>query len=808
MPNNSLKNINNDDLYSEIKFEKKFIKFSQILSLSVGIIGIIVLVGWIFDIEIFKSFITNTVSMKANTAICFILIGFSLFFYQYTKIENNLLKIIIICICSIIVFLISFITILEYALGYNFGIDQFFFREDIGAIFTSSPGRMALNTALLFVLASIINIFIRFRNIIIQWLIQIFTIIIFLFALISFISYIFSASPYIFSQELSTAMAIHTVLAFILFSISIIFYSNFGISNILKSNYYGSWFFRKIILIIIIIPLLLGWLKLQSVSHNIISNELSTSLVAFFNINFSMLYVLILSKYLNDKDIERKKYEKEIIDSENKYHNLFEHMINGFALHKLITDKEGKPVDYIFLEINNIFKKMIGLPAEKIIGKKVTEVIPGIENDKADWIDLYGNIALSGNGKIFENYSEGLKKWFSISAYSPSNGYFATVFEDITERKLSENKILIEQKLNKFIMDSIPGTFYILDSKGNYWRWNKYQRDEIVGKPEDQIVNTNAIDTIHPDDRVFVSSKISNVLKTGNTEIIEGRVLMRGGPTYKWFLMTGQRMMINDESYLIGTGIDITKQKEDEEKLKELDKLKDNFLATTTHELITPLIPIKSQAQLLLAGDYGKLNDEQTKAVEMIYRNEESLHLLSREVLDIAKIKSKKLNLNLKEINLKKLIENTFGDLIETAKDKKIKYSLVPLPEIPIILIDELKIKQVILDLLNNAIKFTNENGSISLSAIKKENKIEIIIKDTGIGISHKDLEKLFIPFSQVDSNLDRKFRGTGLGLSISKWIIESHGGRIWVESDGEGKGSSFIFSLPLNLKANLIINN
>jgi PAS domain S-box-containing protein len=789
MTNNNVKNINNDDLYSEILLEKKFNKFSRILSLSVGIIGVIVLIGWIFDIAIFKSFIANTVSMKANSAICFMLIGFSLFFYQWRKIENSLSKIIIYTSSSI-VFFISFITILEYILGYNFGIDEFFFREDVGAIFTFSPGRMALNTAFLFVLTSIVNIFIIFKNIIIQWCIQLFVIIIFLLSLISFITYIFSANQYIYNIGLSTTMSIHTVLVFILFSVSIILYSNVGISYILKSKYYGSWFFRKIILIIITIPLLLGWLKLQSVEHGIISDELSVSLVAFFNIFFSTLYILILSKYSNNKDIEREKYE-------NKYHNLFINMTNGFALHEIITNNKYEPIDYKFIEINPAFEKMTGL-SKDIIGKNVTEVIPGTERDKANWIGLYGEVALTGKNKSFENYSEALNKWFNVSAYSPKLGYLATVFEDITERKLSEDKINEEKELNRTIIDSIPGTFYILDAKGDYWRWNAYQRDEIVGKSEDQVSNTNAIDTIHPEDRVLIGTKIANVLKTGKTEIIEGRVLMRGGPMYKWFLMTGKRMMVRNEPYLIGTGIDITKQKENENKLLELDKLKDDFLSTTTHELITPLIPIKSQAQILIAGDYGKLNKEQTEAVKMIYRNEESLNILSREILDIAKIKSNKLKLNIDQYSIIEIITESINEMKIIAEQKNIKLILSPIPPIPPMKIDGVKIKQVIFNLLNNAIKFTNENGVINVEVIKNENEIKVIIKDNGIGIDGKDIEKLFIPFSQVYSSLDRKYRGTGLGLSISKWIIDAHKGKIWVESEGQGKGSLFIFTLPI----------
>lgn len=127
--------------------------------------------------------------------------------------------------------------------------------------------------------------------------------------------------------------------------------------------------------------------------------------------------------------------------SEGKYRLMFENMINGIAYHKIITDKEGKPVDYIFLEINSAFEELTGLKGKQIIGKKVTEALPDIEKDSTDWIGLYGDIALNENSINFENYAEPLNKWYSINAYSPQKGYFITIFEDITERKQAEKEL-------------------------------------------------------------------------------------------------------------------------------------------------------------------------------------------------------------------------------------------------------------------------------------------------------------------------------------------------------------------------------
>jgi PAS domain S-box-containing protein len=135
---------------------------------------------------------------------------------------------------------------------------------------------------------------------------------------------------------------------------------------------------------------------------------------------------------------ERKQAEETLHESESRYRSLFSNMINGFAYHKVLFNDMGKPIDYVYLEVNDAFENMTGLKKENVIGKRVTEVIPGIEEDPVDWIGIYGRVARSGEPMKFENYSEALKKWYSVSAYSQGKGCFATVFEDITKRKEME----------------------------------------------------------------------------------------------------------------------------------------------------------------------------------------------------------------------------------------------------------------------------------------------------------------------------------------------------------------------------------
>jgi hypothetical protein len=160
----------------------------------------------------------------------------------------------------------------------------------------------------------------------------------------------------------------------------------------------------------------------------------------------------------------------------------------------------------------------------------------------------------------------------------PEHGKVSGFFQDITRQKKAEAEAQSEQLLSSTIIDSIPGTFYLLDEQGCYRRWNSYQRDEIIGKPEEQIAGMKAIDTIHPEDRALIQARIANVLQDDKEDLVEGRVLLRGGPAFIWMLMTGRRMMIAGRPFLVGTGIDITERKQTEEAQRQFRRAALNMM--------------------------------------------------------------------------------------------------------------------------------------------------------------------------------------------------------------------------------------
>jgi signal transduction histidine kinase len=239
-------------------------------------------------------------------------------------------------------------------------------------------------------------------------------------------------------------------------------------------------------------------------------------------------------------------------------------------------------------------------------------------------------------------------------------------------------------------------------------------------------------------------------------------------------------------------------QKNDE--LTHLDQLKSDFMATMSHELRTPLTSVIGYSDMLLSGITGELNEKQNNFVESILKNGEHLLNLINDVLDLTKIEAGRLELNREPVDLRSSLLGVLPIVKPRAADKRIKISTFLPTDVPTVMADAAKLNQILLNLLTNAIKYTHENGDVSVEARPKEGLVEIWVTDTGIGISQEDIDRIFQRFTQVDSSASRLQGGTGLGLAITKELVELHGGEIRVQSK-LGKGSSFIFTLPISME-------
>jgi signal transduction histidine kinase len=229
---------------------------------------------------------------------------------------------------------------------------------------------------------------------------------------------------------------------------------------------------------------------------------------------------------------------------------------------------------------------------------------------------------------------------------------------------------------------------------------------------------------------------------------------------------------------------------------QDADKIKSAFLATMSHELRTPLNSIIGFTGIILQELPGPINEEQHKQLALVQKSARHLLSLINDVLDISKIEAGQMELSCTYFDLGATLDKVMGLVSPLAEKKEITLSMSIAPEIDRIYSDGRRLEQVVLNLLSNAVKFTEEGG-VKLKCYLESNQCVISVSDTGIGMAEDEMENLFIPFSQIDTGLSRRYEGTGLGLSICKKIIELMGGTISVVSN-VGHGSEFTIRFPI----------
>ncbi|AUT01740.1 hypothetical protein CLI64_15850 [Nostoc sp. CENA543] len=321
------------------------------------------------------------------------------------------------------------------------------------------------------------------------------------------------------------------------------------------------------------------------------------------------------------------------------------------------------------------------------------------------------------------------------------------------------------------------------------------------------------LDLIHPDDLEGILVSIRHLIEKGGKILNqEFRHLCQDG-SYLWVTVNATPIYDAEGHVIRHQGIirDISDRKKHEEQLEKTNaeliratRLKDEFLATMSHELRTPLNAILGMTEGLQDEIFGEVNEKQLRALNTIEHSGNHLLELINEILDLSKIASGQIQLNCANTAVIPLCQQSLEFIRPQAAKKSIQIeSKLPI-DLPQLYIDERRICQVLINLLNNAVKFTPKGGSITLevifpSANERQNYLQIAITDTGIGIAPENFQKVFEPFIQIDSSLNRNYEGTGLGLALVKRIVELHGGEVTLTSQ-LGVGSCFAIYLPTSV--------
>ncbi len=369
------------------------------------------------------------------------------------------------------------------------------------------------------------------------------------------------------------------------------------------------------------------------------------------------------------------------------------------------------------------------------------------------------------------------------------------------ERKKSQQSLNDSEEKHRAISQAAMDAIIMLDNDGKIIEWNQaaegmfgYSREEASGKElHDLLVPGRYHDLIRKGFAGFRES--GEGAAVGNLTKLEA---IRKDRTEFPVELSVSAVMIKGRWHAVGIVRDITER-------EEMEKMKSEFLSIASHELRTPMTSIKNAVEIIVKGKAGEVNETQAKFLSMADRNIKRLSALINDLLDISKIESKKMQFNYSQVDTADSVEHVFNTLKPIADTKSLTLKAYISDDTPPVYADDNRVEEVLLNLVGNAIKFTDNMGEIRVATkIKKEvsdaglkDFLEITVEDEGVGIAKEHLDHIFDKFYQVGGSLARRYDSTGLGLSICKGVIEAHGGNIRCESD-EGKGSRFIFTLPI----------
>ncbi|MEE4602315.1 MAG: response regulator, partial [Desulfobacteraceae bacterium] len=520
----------------------------------------------------------------------------------------------------------------------------------------------------------------------------------------------------------------------------------------------------------------------------------------------AILFVLIVGERTSRALIRaRDNLEQEVAERTAELRKLSLATENSPAS-VVITDKDG-----IIEYVNPTFSEVTGYTPGEAIGQNPSVLKSG-DFPRSYYKNLWETI-LSGKiwrGEFKNKRKNGEEFWESASISPIKNesgeiSHFVAVKEDITERRRAEQKIKYSEKQLRTILDNSPVGVLYFDDQGSLVEGNDQARN-IFGASREQFIGFNVPDRVPNKD---VVNAFMGALK-GKTTTYEGDYTsVTGGKSAALRFIFNAVNPGSSTTEVIGTVEDITERIHMEqeilaakEKAEEATRAKSDFLANMSHEIRTPMNAVIGMSHLALKTE---LTAKQRDYLNKIQSSANSLLGIINDILDFSKIEAGKLDMESVEFNLDDVLDNLANLVTVKAQEKEELEVLFGTAQgVPRFLVgDPLRLGQVLINLANNAVKFT-ESGEILVSTELLEQDesrltIKFSVRDTGIGLTEDQIGKLFQSFSQADTSTTRKFGGTGLGLTISKRLVEMMGGEIWVESE-PGQGTIFSFTTKFGL--------
>ena len=493
--------------------------------------------------------------------------------------------------------------------------------------------------------------------------------------------------------------------------------------------------------------------------------------------------------------------EEKIKESETKFRTISEQSLMGISI---IQDERIKYV-------NETLANILGYSIEEILNwgtgeffktihpkdkKRIIVLSTKTDNRFDNGINYYEvrGIHKNGNTIWLEIYSK-------VIMFQKKPAFLVT-YIDISERKKAKVELRETEEKYRIVFEKSPSSILLINLSGKIEDCNlafkkliERDRIELIGKRFDRLP------IIPPKFVPVLLKRLKQISDGENLPSIDIQLTKKDGSLI-WVSVDSSLVKMGDKTYIMVMGRDISEKKEIEIKLKELNEMRKEFIDRASHELKTPITTVYGAYQLLDILYKDKFDPEQLELLDMAFSGTRRIKKLVDDLLDVSLMESKTFKLKKRETNLSDLIQNCIKEMkyFSTKRNHEI---IIDLQSDVILDIDESRIELVFTNLISNAIKYTPSNGKIQIKMQSDGKSAQIKIEDSGVGLTEKEIEGLFKKFSRIESplkkDLDIDLGSTGLGLFISKEIIKLHGGEIWAESKGKGKGSTFTVKIPVN---------
>jgi len=514
-----------------------------------------------------------------------------------------------------------------------------------------------------------------------------------------------------------------------------------------------------------------------------------------------VLFVQAMANIVGEA-IENTTTQEALRESEERYRSLFEHMNEGVAFCRMLF-VDGRPWDFIYLMVNGAFERLTGL--KNVVGKHVTEVIPGIREADPKLLEIYGQVASTGKPERFEIYVSALEMWFSISVYCPRKECFVAVFDVITERRQAEQRLRASEERFRALVENSSDGIILLDRDGRVF-YASPAVTRILGYDVDEVVGLDAFNLIHPDDFDYAREHFNAVSAVGGRPILtESRSRHKDGSWRYLALLWGNRLDDPAVHAIVLNYRDVTERRRSQEEQRRLEEQLEQgrrinslgrVAATIAHEFNNVLMGIQPFTEIIRrqAGDDKRI----WKAAEQISTSVRRGKRVTEEILRFAK----PVEPHLEAIDMAKWVTAIEPELCGIAGSTAQITVLVPREPL-FARCDPAQMQQVLTNLVINARDAMPSGGAITLSLAtstpekslilglsENERFILLTVRDFGSGIAPEMLERVFEPLFTT------KRSGTGLGLAVARQVVTQHGGFIFAEN-AAGGGTAFHILLP-----------